>query len=85
MPKPRLTRWFPGDVKPAHEGVYEVRHKLWGKRIRYALWRDGVWCDSRDSLYEAEKCGQFLGRGILQDKSWRGLKVNSKETLHANP
>jgi hypothetical protein len=44
MSSGKTTHWFPGSVKPAREGVYEVRvrsvypteYKLWdGRRWRY--------------------------------------------------
>ena len=41
----KLTPWFPGDVKPAHIGVYE---RPIGSVTRYSYWDGKTWrCSGR--------------------------------------
>ncbi len=42
-----LTPWFPPDVKPVHEGVYQIEdyplNDEYEQILCYACWRDGGW------------------------------------------
>ena len=52
------TPWFPGDVKPKHEGLYEVELESWP-------WPEMVeW---------SKEFGWFVDKGV-KVKQWRGLK-----------
>ena len=52
------TPWFPGDINPKHEGVYEVEMPSWP-------WPEMVeW---------TKESGWFVDRGVKVAR-WRGLK-----------
>lgn len=65
MKKPKLTPWFPADVKPVHVGVYEVRgsNHMW-------LWNGSLWCSAGKIPWICQ--GQY--------KVWRGLANPPKAT-----
>jgi hypothetical protein len=62
-PKPqKLTPWFPGTVKPAREGQYQVR-MCPGWRTITATWRSGHWWIDRTRIKVAG----------WPEAQWRGL------------
>lgn len=69
MKKPKLTRWFPGHIKPVHVGVYQV--DLLASCLCYQHW-NGVFF----GLYSATIGDALLRedkRSWAQHENWRGL------------
>ena len=62
-----LTRWFPGDVRPARRGVYQLRC---GKFRPYALWTGGAWLYPYPTPAQAAKAATVTRH---QHWPWRGL------------
>jgi hypothetical protein len=70
------TEWFPDDVKPVHDGLYETR--VDGSLFFESAWsvcKGGVWhwasCEE-----EIPECIARAERGEVsywQDREWRGL------------
>jgi hypothetical protein len=73
----RTTEWLPGNVKPAHVGVYQRDYKS----ARFSVDRTiGVaychWDGKRWSLFDATPRGAKLSEGVFstnQSLPWRGL------------
>ncbi len=68
--KPKLTPWFPADVKPVRVGVYLVKSPLL-LTGGFSYWDGKRWgwiCYTRRDA-AAEK----VYPGASQDKQWRGL------------
>ncbi|WP_027810118.1 hypothetical protein [Burkholderia cenocepacia] len=66
-----LTEWFPADVKPIRDGVYQTTKFNDGGFTFYARWADGEWkFDSHRPDFAAGEtlCSPF------QNRRWRGLK-----------
>lgn len=68
MSNSKLTRWFPADVKPVHNGKYQVQDVNTGDAF-HAYWHTGYW--------------RFSNRGnaamfMHQDRKWRGLAQDPK-------
>lgn len=70
----KLTPWFPPEVKPARDGVYEVRINVVYEGDRYARWWRGKWrftaatiADARREQAESFDCASRYFAG------WRGL------------
>jgi len=62
-----LTDWYPADVKPVREGVYDT---LMSGAVAQCLWNGDGWYYAR---------GLFKGAyALLQDRQWRGLTEQSK-------
>lgn len=59
---PPVTDWFPYDVKPVHEGRYEVRRPSMLNPLGFADYRGGLWYAAGDDSPLA-----------LQIVEWRGL------------
>ncbi|AEX56086.1 hypothetical protein KL1_00051 [Burkholderia phage vB_BceS_KL1] len=59
---PPVTDWFPHDVKPVHEGRYEVRRPTMLNPLGFADYRGGLWYAAGDDSPLA-----------LQIVEWRGL------------
>lgn len=55
-----LTRWMPGDEKPAHEGLYL---REFDEGVATSEFRGGEWL--RDGFFPSD----------IQDARWRGLKT----------
>lgn len=77
------TNWFPGNVKPFHEGVYK---RLWksydGKlKIVYTAWDGNFWGLSFDSIdFPAAMAWEMRdARGKYQKLAWLGLANNPNE------
>ena len=78
MSKPKLTEWFPGDVKPAREGVYQ---QLCGDAVvvGYQRWDGRRWYGWRETADEAERASQTAAAGFQGDP-WRGLAQDPRDT-----
>jgi hypothetical protein len=73
----KLTPWFPPEVKPVHEGVYETRLLIGGAyviSVGFCHWtpprngKPGRWGNQWAYITSARPDGSGV-----QDKSWRGL------------
>lgn len=75
MTAPKLTPWFPADVKPVRVGVYETRDvSVYGSK--YQCWNGKWWgCYSFD-VKKAYK--DRRGKSCCQCVEWRGLAVQPK-------
>jgi hypothetical protein len=71
----KMTDWFPPNIKPVHEGVYEVRfvYKTFGKL--YARWNGNKWSNS-SWLLTGLHLREF--KGAEQKKLWRGFTEEQK-------
>lgn len=73
--QPKLTKWFPGDVKPKSRGFYEREwfefgEDLGGKKQAKETtdyWNGYFWCYG-DGVDKAP-----VARAVIQDRRWRGL------------
>lgn len=70
----KKTRWFPGDIKPIHTGVYEVQN-MYGSDfpVLFNFWSGKRWTGAAeriDDLVMYENPGAFA----VQDRIWRGLQ-----------
>lgn len=68
--KLKLTPWFPGHVKPAHDGVYEAT--LWGITCLHH-WNGSYWGKPGGDIEHATAAGE--NKYHHQEMSWRGLAV----------
>jgi hypothetical protein len=68
----KKTKWFPANVKPAREGVYQRKYS-WG--VDYAYFNGRDWGVSEDTTE-----GAFLWRNTLSamECKWRGLTAPAK-------
>lgn len=71
--QPKLTPWFPGDVKPARVGVYQQFCGL-GDRIGYQRWDGRAWHLWAGSPEEAAGINR-PATSSAQNDTWRGLAV----------
>lgn len=64
------TPWFPGEVKPVREGVYQRMYNKNSRDIRYCFW-DGAW---RVGYWDVESADWYR-RGFAHDQNlpWRGI------------
>lgn len=74
MSAPKLTRIFPGYVKPVHVGVYRVLRNPRRYTAGYAYWNGKRWGVSFLDAVAAAK-GRPHFKFADQEKSWRGLAV----------
>ena len=83
---PKLTEWFPAEIKPVRVGVYEVSNIFREKIGTYAYW-DGKWWhgynDTIDGAMENIEIRMNLAANNLrllasQNKQWRGLAEQPK-------
>lgn len=61
--KLELTEWYPPDVKPVWEGVYQVKSVLASMGHFYALWNGEEWV-----FEDIQDCPLKK-----QDREWRGV------------
>lgn len=69
--QPKLTPWFPGDVKPVRTGFYERLWSCnpeWQKKYQPDYWSGSAWYYGGGSNNHPEKAR-------AQDRMWRGLAV----------
>lgn len=71
------TEWFPADIKPVREGVYETISPVFGERGWFCYWSGKYWCQaSFDSGSQARSiihANAIRIRSSWQDRRWRGL------------
>lgn len=60
-----LTEWYPQDIKPVRDGIYQVQKRTdFGYRCGTAYWDLKEWCSSID-----------IDKALdTQDWEWRGIK-----------
>ena len=63
------TEWFPGNVKPAHKGVYET--KVYEGKETYQYWDGEYWNHYKPNPYSAY--AEMYGPSSIQGAMWRGL------------
>jgi hypothetical protein len=74
--QPKLTPWLPGDVRPAHVGVYEAEWDYeTGREVYYNYFDGACWHSGQVHLRDARpEHPRLSGRiGGHLPKSWRGL------------
>lgn len=71
MSKPKLTPWFPADVTPVREGVYETTFRCW---TGYSHWDGYGWSNQQ----ETKNLDAEWRSGASQNKNWRGLAQDPK-------
>lgn len=71
MSTPKLTPWYPADVKPVRDGVYETAIEE-STSTFFQYWLDGKW---RYCSRTPERAVSRLQRNPsnCQDRVWRGL------------
>ena len=76
----KLTPWFPADVKPVHEGDYEVKRYRsggFGKMRPHRLTWDGEdWRYAHD--FEKARKSDFASMKASDGDMWRGLAEEPK-------
>lgn len=72
-PNPKLTPWYPGDVKPVRIGVYRREYPN-QKLPRYCLWDGARWHWCAATTQDAEGEGEYISAN--QNLRWRGLARN---------
>lgn len=79
MKKPKLTPWFPADVKPVHVGIYQT-DAVYG-RINYQYWTGKHWGlqGFADDFWPYLN-GLAKHKSNFQNVKWRGLANPPKET-----
>ena len=70
----QLTPWFPHEIKPVRDGVYEVQYDLGTEEIfcGYAYWTGNRWTNALSTVDGAYQRRDWV-EGAIQKKSWRGL------------
>lgn len=82
MKKPKLTPWFPADVKPVHVGAYQRRSA--GEKFNYAhyeywWWNGDFWELGGYTKAEEAAKGKTSIHTLDPFKEWRGLAKPPKE------
>lgn len=57
------TEWYPANITPVRDGVYETKHYKYGTKMR--RWHDGWWM--------ALEGGIICNRSVQLCNKWRGL------------
>lgn len=70
MSKPKLTDWFPPEVKPVHVGVYKTNASVG----TYQKWNGKYWCAFCATVDRAAHC-ENSNKSLVQHVRWRGLAV----------
>lgn len=79
MSKPKLTPWFPADVKPARVGVYQKDFE--DETEEYQYWNGKRWFYG--DITPSETLQKFSREGndtIPLARPWRGLTSPSKKS-----
>ena len=61
------TQWWDAGIKPAREGIYEVRVPTLDHRA-FARWTGQFWCNWAPSAHLAQRCEW---RGLRDGYAWR--------------
>lgn len=71
--KPKLTPWFPPEVLPVRDGVYEVDFYGPGWFQRFSK---GRWFSGAGTAFDAARQKPYIQ--VLAPKRWRGLAEEPK-------
>lgn len=77
MSAPKLTPWFPSDVRPVRPGVYQRKREGVGRPLCWARW-DGVqWLELCDYKSKAALASRVSHYQCAETNSlyWRGLAL----------
>lgn len=68
----KYTDWFPGDVKPVMDGVYQrnFHQNTLGKCTIFSLFKNGVWHFGEQTAWMAKNSS---AKSEYQAEWWRGL------------
>lgn len=73
----KVTQWFPGLVKPARKGLYQVLMPRSGEdSVEWCYW-DGAWGWAYGTKRWALAKDWRKADGAIQAKTWRGVKHRS--------
>lgn len=75
MSKPKLTLWYPGEVKPVYVGLYERKYD--DRSIHFCYWT-GEYFSVLLEPNEQEDDEYIFMLSPFQDEPWRGLTEPSK-------
>lgn len=70
-PAREVTDWFPGDMKPVRDGVYERLNPSNGE-IFFSRWMGGLW--RIGSFLPSVACTHTVPSSAQDRNHWRGLK-----------
>lgn len=69
-----LTQWFPPDVFPVHEGVYQRGAKGFFQPIcMYSYWDGKHWYVGASTVRGAKRYFKLKEKTVLTNPSWRGI------------
>ena len=75
----KYSPWFPPEIKPVHEGVYQIA--FWGKNNpSYSKWQKGTWRYSWSPLSDLTFKAALQANNLcsIQIVEWRGLARKPK-------
>lgn len=76
MAKPKLTKWFPREVKPVRVGVYETDANFYKGYQRFQHWNGEFWNSYCTTIQSASTETDYSS---YQNVRWRGLAEQPKE------
>jgi hypothetical protein len=74
MKKLKMTAWYPGNVRPAHVGVYETAPQHGHKWFKF--WNGSWWGYAANNVQRAFEWRDV--RSAHQCDDWRGLTAPAK-------
>lgn len=72
--KTKLTPWYPPEIKPVREGVYEVKSVRRPDFTLFSYWTGQNWLCAAFSKIKASEAEH---NSIYPKKTWRGLTEKS--------
>lgn len=72
-----LTPWFPGNVKPVREGVYQRQIPLYGDA--YWVWNGARWLNGGYATPTSAKYHSGTSPSSEQCMKWRGLAADPEK------
>lgn len=75
MSKPKVTGWYPGEVKPVRVGLYE---RIYDDNAAHVSYWTGEYFSVFLERHEQEDDFYRLMPSIFQNEPWRGLTEPSK-------
>jgi hypothetical protein len=72
----KLTPWYPGEIKPVREGVYQRLYPYLSKKegaIVYCYYEDEKWKSAALSAEKASLSQNKEFASLYQNYNWRGL------------
>ena len=68
----RLTPWYPANIKPVREGIYQTKVQGY---LGYSFWELGRWGNQCGTVADLSRFGGHMPGE--QDKQWRGMAHGS--------